>query len=379
MDKAKDVSKFIFKYRLHHIPLWCLYHYLVLVVAYGNPIKAINALQHTPQTLKFLFYVVFQAAAVYFNFYFLIPKFLAKGKYLLYGTYLLATVLVSASIIVTGYYIGATVTSQSFETIYGPGTYCLYFFFSDALPSTLAAMTLAMSIKLTGDWIRSRKKHQVLEKEKLETELNFLKNQFNPHFVFNTINSIFFLIHKNPDKASLSLAKFSELLRYQLYEYNEKLIPLSREVAFIENSIELEKLRLNSNVRVEVNLASAAAADVLIAPFILMTFIENAFKHVSKQSDSNNWIRVELMVKEMELTLQVSNSITTEDVYTEPAQAGIGLKNVQRRLDLIYEGRYQLQIEPRNEEFKSVLKLQLDVSAAHETLADQHKYQIAFK
>ncbi|WP_222597155.1 histidine kinase, partial [Chitinophaga pinensis] len=85
----------------------------------------------------------------------------------------------------------------------------------NSIPSTLAAMTLAMSIKLGKNWLQTQRKQQMLEKEKLETELNFLKHQFNPHFLFNTINSIFFLIHKNPDMASASLAKFSELLRYQ--------------------------------------------------------------------------------------------------------------------------------------------------------------------
>src|ERR1041384_232426 len=90
----------------------------------------------------------------------------------------------------------------------------------------------------------------MLEKEKLETELTFLKNQFNPHFLFNSINSIFFLIHKNPDMASASLAKFSDLLRHQLYESNDTQIPLEKEIVYLENFVELEKLRQNKNLAV---------------------------------------------------------------------------------------------------------------------------------
>ncbi|HEX6427159.1 MAG TPA: histidine kinase, partial [Niastella sp.] len=186
----------LIKYKLYHLPFWCLYHYLWGVIAVGNPLKAASTMLLLPYAIKFGFYVLFQAIAVYFNLYYLIPRFLEKSRFTLYISYLLVTILCTASLIVTGYYLGAFITGKSFEAIYGPGTYCLYYFYSNALPSTLASMTLAMSIKLTKNWIQTKRRQQMLEKEKLETELNFLKNQFNPHFLFNTINSIFFLIHK---------------------------------------------------------------------------------------------------------------------------------------------------------------------------------------
>ncbi len=107
-------------------------------------------------------------------------------------------------------------------------------------------MTLAMSVKLTKNWIQARQKHQVLEKEKLETELKFLRSQFNPHFLFNTINSIFVLINKDQEQARESLAKFSDLLRYQLYECNEYEDPIAQEIRYLLNFVELEKLRQDS-------------------------------------------------------------------------------------------------------------------------------------
>lgn len=220
-------------------------------------------------------------------------------------------------------------------------------------------MTLAMSIKLGKNWLQTQRKQQMLEKEKLETELNFLKHQFNPHFLFNTINSIFFLIHKNPDMASASLAKFSELLRYQLYECNDKQILLAREISYMENSIELERLRQNDNMELNVKVEQEEAGQWGIAPFILMTFVENAFKHVSIHMDRPNWIRIELEQRGDTLTFLVSNS-TSEVASRDVVQCGgIGLKNVQRRLDLIYAGQYQLDICQDTHRFDVQLQLRL--------------------
>ncbi|QEH41549.1 sensor histidine kinase [Chitinophaga sp. XS-30] len=359
MSLGKTGQHWLIKYKLHHLPFWCLYHYLWAVIAVGNPLKAASAMLLLPYAIKFAGYVLFQAIAVYFNLYYLIPRFLEKGRFALYIAYLLITILCAASLIVGGYYLSALITGKSFEAIYGPGIYCLYYFYSVALPSTLASMTLAMSIKLTKNWIQTKRRQQMLEKEKLETELNFLKNQFNPHFLFNTINSIFFLIHKNPDKASVSLAKFSELLRYQLYECNDRQIPLSREVIYLENSIELERLRLNNSIKVDFQVSDTPADHLGIAPFILMTFVENAFKHVSKHPGQPNWITIKLDIYQEQLDFFVENS-TSYDTYTPmTASNGIGLKNVQRRLDLVYPEKYELDIQRRQYSYAVRLRLQL--------------------
>ncbi|MEN0051600.1 MAG: histidine kinase, partial [Bacteroidota bacterium] len=202
---------------------------------------------------------------------------------------------------------------------------------------------------------------QALEKEKLETELKFLKSQFNPHFLFNTINSIFVLIHKNPDRASESLAKFSELLRYQLYECNEAKIPLKHEISYLENFIELEKLRLDHHFELHFQNNIGSNANWMIAPFLLIPFVENAFKHVSQEKDQTNWINIRLELEYSTLKMQVSNSYSKlHNRQTALLDyGGIGLKNVKRRLDLLYDKNYNLQILEEEQHFLVELSLNL--------------------
>jgi len=256
---------------------------------------------------------------------------------------LLLTILATAALIVPGYYIVAWASGKTVEEFFGPGNGAfLQMMLGGPLSSTVAAMTFAMSIKLAKNWLQTQRRQQTLEKEKLETELNFLKYQFNPHFLFNSINSIFFLIHKNPDRASASLAKFSELLRHQLYECNDHQIPLSKEIAYLENFIELEKLRQNDSLEVVFEAQEQFDGQPGIAPFILMTFMENAFKHVSRHQEAPNWIRGDLQFDRTQLIFNLRNSISEEGNTEVVHYGGIGLKNVRRRLDLIYPGKYKL-------------------------------------
>ena len=332
----------------------------------------------SPVVIKLLFYIPILLMAGYFNVYFLIPKYLEKGKFNSYILGLTATLLGASLCIVSGYYITAFLAHSTVYQLYGPGL-CTYYFFGNAVPSVFASLILTLCIKMTRVWIQAQRRQQLLEKEQLETELNFLRHQFNPHFLFNTINSIFFLIHKKPDTASESLARFSDLLRYQLYECNDTRIPLSKEINYLKNSIELEKLRQNDNVKVDFHLdiytskgdstsICPPAADHLdIAPFILMTFVENAFKHVSKEPGFSNWITIRLEVDHPrlktdthQLNFSVSNSILPGTISTAIHNSGIGLKNVRRRLDLLYPGRHSLNIQSDNVSFE--VRLQLDLS-----------------
>jgi two-component system, LytTR family, sensor kinase len=360
--------KWLFRYRLYHIPFWFLYNYLWWAVAKGSLFGVAGDILHTPYSIKFSFYVIFQALAVCFNLYFLIPRFLEKSKFIAYSIYLAITILFASVAIIPGYYLSAILSGRTLESMYGPGSASFSHFFANSLPSTMASMTLAMSIKLTMSWIQTKRRQQLLEKEKLETELKFLKNQFNPHFLFNTINSIFFLIHKTPDLASDSLAKFSELLRYQLYECNDLQIPLNKEMAYLENFIELEKLRQNDNVAIYIQMNRQHAGHLEIAPFILMTLVENAFKHVSKHTDKPNWIKISLNLEHQQLDFTASNSTSLYVVNDVVHYGGIGLKNMQRRLDLIYSGKYNLDIQRKPDSFEVRLQLNLAGSVAHQTM-----------
>ena len=358
MKAGHDTRNWLIRYKLYHLPFLAVYNYLTWAVTVGNPVRAATDLLYPPFTVKASFYILVQTLAIIFNLYFLFPRYLGKSRFTLYTGLTLITCVCAAFLIIPGYYTAAWMAHDSIENLFGVKA-CLFYFFSNAFLSTLAAMTLAMSIKLAKNWIESRNRQQLLEKEKLETELNYLRYQFNPHFLFNTINSIFFLIHKNPDMASASLAKFSELLRYQLYECNGEQIPLSNEIAYLENFISLEKLRQNNTLKLDIDLRREESGSLAIAPFLLMTFVENAFKHVSRHSDQPNWIKIGLIQKDRQLDFFVANSSSpfeSKDIFH---YSGIGLKNVQRRLDLLYADRYELSIRNDGCSFEVRLRLQL--------------------
>lgn len=356
----------LIRYKLYHIPFWFAYHYFWWGLRTGSVTQPIDGIINSPYAIKFSFYLVWQAIGVYFNLYFLIPRFLEKGRYVTYICLLVLTILCTASFIVTGYYATAWWSGNDFKDLFQvEPTEFYYLFKSNTLSSTIASMTLAMSVKLTKNWISSKRRQQLLEKEKTETELKFLRSQFNPHFLFNTINSIFVLIHKNPDMASESLAKFSDLMRYQLYECNEAQIPLKQELAYLENFIELQKLRHDhDNLEVSTRFDHHYPGNLSIAPFILIPFIENAFKHVSNEKGKQNWIKMRLTVHRDELHFDISNSTssTIESSNGLLRHHGIGLKNVQRRLDLLYPGKHHLDVVRNAHQFSAALQLHL-----HET------------
>ncbi|GAB4010774.1 sensor histidine kinase [Spirosoma sp. KCTC 42546] len=364
---SKLNQSWFFRYKIYHLPFWFVYHYLWWIVTLGNPVKVFYTIVVLPYALKYGFYVIFQAIAVYFNLYFLIPKYLEQNRFTLYISYLLLTILCTTLCIVGGYYFSAYASGRSIADLFGQSA-CFNSFLSNALPSTVASTTLAMSIKLTKNWIQASQRQQLLEKEKLETELKFLRNQFNPHFLFNTINSIFFLIHKNPDMASASLAKFSELLRYQLYECNDQQIPLGKEIAYVENFFELEKLRQSSNVVITFNHTPTFTDHLGIAPFILMTFVENAFKHVSRHSTKPNWITIKLELDGQQLDFVIANSASPDAANEVVKYGGIGLTNVQRRLDLLYPGQHELAIHQDPDQFEVKLRLTLTELVQSSTL-----------
>lgn len=351
------------RYKLYHIPFWFAYHCLSWALTIGSFTGVFHNIFYTPFAIKFLFYVVFQALGVYFNLYFLIPRFLEKGRYVAYLGMFIATVVVVTMLVLPGYYAVALFSDKSFYELFGkqPSNY-MYFVQINIVPSTVAVMTLAMSIKLTKNWIQTKRRQQELEKDKLETELKLLRSQFNPHFLFNTINSIFVLINKNPRMASESLVKFSDLLRYQLYECNEPHIPLEQEMGYLENFIELQRLRQDRDVELELNVMPQLPANLMIAPFVLIPFIENAFKHVSHHKHTYNWININVHVEDSRLYMEIANSTSAHHESGNEVihYGGIGLSNVKRRLDLIYPSKHTLTINDGEDQFSVKLMVELE-------------------
>jgi two-component system LytT family sensor kinase len=202
-------------------------------------------------------------------------------------------------------------------------------------------LAFATTLYLSKQWYLQREKMRQIEVEKLNTELEYLRAQVNPHFLFNAINTIYFQIDKQNTVARETLEKFSEMLRYQLYECNEASIEIEKEINYLHNYINLQKLRMGERYDVQF-LPASALKGFHIPPLLLMPFVENTFKHVSHFTDRPNQIRIELSYTDETLSFRTFNSKENNSFQTD---GGIGLKNVSRRLELLYGKSYSLQID----------------------------------
>ncbi|RZK41710.1 MAG: hypothetical protein EOO90_10165 [Pedobacter sp.] len=196
-----------------------------------------------------------------------------------------------------------------------------------------------------------------LNKLQLTTELDYLKAQIQPHFFFNTLNNIYSLTLQRSDKAAPLVAKHSDIMRYMLYIGNEQRVSLQKEVDFLRNYIEVEAVRYPERISIDFEVQGVQSS-TLIAPLLLLPFIENTFKHGIREELEEGFVLVIISQIGKELSLEVSNSKST----TEPTKetTGIGLKNVRKRLDLIYQNRYDLIIEDQEEVYKVSLTLLLE-------------------
>lgn len=207
--------------------------------------------------------------------------------------------------------------------------------------------------------IKKQENNNTLEQEKTNAELKFLKAQINPHFLFNGINSVYHLIDQKPAIAKDTLLKFSNLLRYQLYECNVELIPLEKELAHISDYVEMEKIRKGEDVNIQLELPDEAFA-IKIPPLIFTPFIENAFKYVSnydKGAENQIFIKVRLYLEQGKLWFEASNTI--DELVVNKSVGGIGIANVKKRLNLLFANQHDLEITKSEERF--IVGLSLDL------------------
>ena len=290
------------------------------------------------------------AVICYLNIYVLFPKFFRKAGYILYAFSLLA-LLIAYTAAQNGFdlwlnrYNGNDPTKSSFFS---------NSFYNFSIGLFYVGFTLAL--QLSKQWYRQQLLIRRIQTEKLQAELLYLKAQLNPHFLFNCLNTIYFQIEKENDAARQSLHKFSELLRYQLYECNEEMIPIEKETDYLKSYVDLQKLRLGSSNRVNF-LTDPTARDFRIAPLLLLPFVENAFKHLSAFSEKENTIDIYMGRENGSFLFRVSNSMDPEEKLKQAA--GIGLKNVKIRLDLLYGNRYLLDIVQNDSIFRINLEIQL--------------------
>lgn len=208
------------------------------------------------------------------------------------------------------------------------------------------------------EWMSSQNRQRELKREKLESELKFLKTQLNPHFLFNTLNSLYALTLKKSELAPEIVLKLSEAMRYMLYECNVDRVPLKSEIKYIENYLELEKLRHSDNVHITFNV-TGDVDNQMIAPLIFLPFIENSFKHGLEVNVGENYVHINLDVDGDQIRFEVLNKKTEHQkpIPSNKKSGGIGLKNIKKRLQLIYPERYDLRIDNMEEHYKVVLNL----------------------
>jgi len=294
--------------------------------------------------------VVVLALLIYTTNYLLVPKLLYKQKYWqffsIYITIIIGTGLIKLKIIMALVYPGLEPFSN-FKTR----------FYDNIIPVFLMVTTGA-AFRLIKDYLQSQKRLSEIAQEKAATELMFLKSQINPHFLFNSLNAIYFLIDKQNTEARQTLLQFSDLLRYQLYDCNAETIGIETEVAYLQDYVRLQKLRKdNTNYEVEVNIQPDMKG-FQIVPLLLIPFVENAFKHISHHLNNKNFVHVELVKNNGSFFFFIENSKENQ-VQSNLLPGGIGLNNVKRRLELLYPDKHQLQIYNDDNTFKVELELKL--------------------
>jgi two-component system, LytTR family, sensor kinase len=298
-------------------------------------------------------------AATYFTLYILIDKLLVHKKYSLFLSLLFLSMI----------FFGILARIVAYYTIYPmyyPMATNVPLFFLPKILITIfsiySVVAIVASFHLIKHWYNhqqaSQRLHQTaqqLEKEKLEAELKLLKSQINPHFLFNTLNNLYALTLQHSHKAPEMVYKLSQLMSYMLYDSNQMEVSLKKEIQYIQNYIDLEKVRYDTRLDVSLNVYDVPDT-IHIAPLLLLPFVENSFKHGVSNQLSGGWIRIDILIQENTLVLKVENSKNIFPAEDKPV-SGIGLQNVRKRLDLIYSDCYSLQLLDEDETYLVILKI----------------------
>lgn len=232
----------------------------------------------------------------------------------------------------------------------GPGEAVAFF-------GGLLLMGMNLGVKLYFKTQEDREQQERLEKQDLERQLEYLRYQVNPHFFMNTLNNIHALVDINPERAKTTIVELSKMMRYILYEGDKKYIPVQREALFLNNYIELMRLRYSSRVSISLDMPEMMP-DVMLPPLLLIIFVENAFKHgVSYAAPS--FIDIKVEVTQDKLKFRCRNSRQEQKPDEKKKKGGVGLANARRRLDLLFPNRYNLEIKENDKEYDVQLEIPL--------------------
>ena len=295
----------------------------------------------------------FFATIVYINWMLLIPKFLKKRNWVLY----LISLILLAILVTPPQVFALFLLYDDYPSIQ-------HFFYQKQGVLFFQSIFIAVSsaaFKITQDWLSHERHSKELQSQNLSSELNFLKSQINPHFLFNTLNNLYALSLKKSDQAPRTVLMLSEMMRYMLYECNVERVSLQKEINYIKNYLELEKIRLDNNFDIDFQI-EGDAKELKIAPLMFIPFIENSFKHGMNRLLSDGFVHIELKINEGNVSMKIANkkgsSINTGT--KEKQSGGIGLLNIKRRLKLIYPGRHQLSFSETGDEYTVQLNIQLN-------------------
>lgn len=337
---------------LSHALFWLIYGVLMILFFDSTNRHGVSiAVMKTTELM------VFQMALVYLNWFYLVPRLFANKRYLIY--FLLVIAAASAAVLILGWLRSELhpVPEHLLRRKVGRKFIHKVLFHRTSFEWLLMVSVLFLSTAYQSIQIAHRKTTEAIESmnEKLATEMKFLKSQINPHFLFNALHNIYTLSFLKSDAAPDMILKLSEMLRYNIYDCSAEKVPLKKEVDYLNNFIDLHRLKDQElNIQVEIGEIDER---IQIAPMLLIPFLENSFKHSKVEDVTTGWIRMRLYTDEAGIHFEISNSIP-DTSYVKDAQGGIGLQNVQRRLELLYADAYRLEITNQDQLFT----VQLDIS-----------------
>lgn len=337
----------------HHIIFWSVY-FLFNTFRWGS---YFNDYLYSLKTNLLGFPI--HIALCYFNIYFLMPQFLFKKKYVTFVILISSAIflMVLAKFNLTYFLISSEVWPEGPEPISALSLNYII----DMMIGELYVITFVTAIKVTLDFLKEHKRVADLEKAQLETELLFLKSQISPHFFFNTLNNIHSLALEKSNKTPKIILRLSELMRYLLYETKSERQSLQNEILCIQNYLDLEKIRHDDLLKINMSI-SGDIQDKKIAPILLLTFVENAFKHGVNKNIGIVKIDIDFSIVEDFLYFTISNPLPAVTSSTTELRhsSGIGLENVKKRLNLGYPNKdFELIITNDNQIFTVKLKIKV--------------------
>lgn len=330
---------------IYHIVFWLVFYFFLVAISQRSHSLATGMLIN-------LISIFFYSIAVYVNLLYLFPKYLAQQKYSHYIILLCLLILVIVPLESIAMYFCIShdhITLKSYVTNHINSIFILTFFVASS----------SSIYKIINDWFTHQREKVDLQAQTLRSELKYLKSQVNPHFLFNTLNSLYALTLKKSDLAPEIVLRLSEMMRYMLYECNEKVVPLEKEINYIKNYLELEKLRHGDKFKIEFNLEGETSG-LRIAPLMFMPFIENSFKHGLNSQIQSGYVHINMNVENEKILMRVDNSNPpTMPASQSKRSGGVGLANIRRRLNLIYPNHYYLNIDQTPNSFHVDLNIDL--------------------